>query len=144
MRAEVYRKETKPKHARAVISLNPHGVVTTISNSVLPKFYGTVNYCITHFTGTMDLEAKNTTEWYKGRSVFITGATGFMGKVLMEKLLYSYPDIKTIYILIRSKRGRTAEQRIDDMWKLPVITFLLELFRLTTDQTPRNYDALCK
>lgn len=68
----------------------------------------------------MDLEAKNTTEWYKGRSVFITGATGFMGKVLLEKLLYSYPAIKTIYILIRSKRGRTPEQRIEDMWKLPV------------------------
>lgn len=73
----------------------------------------------------MDLEAKNTTEWYKGRSVFITGATGFMGKVLMEKLLYSYADIKNIYILIRSKRGRTPEQRIEDMWKLPVTYFLV-------------------
>lgn len=68
----------------------------------------------------MDLEAKNTLEWYRGRSVFITGATGFMGKVLIEKLLYSYTDIKNIYILIRSKRGRTPDQRIEDMWKLPV------------------------
>lgn len=60
------------------------------------------------------------TDWYKGQSVFITGATGFMGKVLLEKLLYSCPGIVNVYILLRPKRGRTPEQRIEDMWKLPV------------------------
>lgn len=82
-----------------------------------------------YFTGKMDLEAKNTLEWYKGRSVFITGATGFMGKVLIEKLLYSYPDIKNIYILIRSKRGRSTEERIEDMWKLPVKNIIKKIAR---------------
>ncbi|XP_018335470.1 putative fatty acyl-CoA reductase CG5065 isoform X2 [Agrilus planipennis] len=58
--------------------------------------------------------------WYKGKSVFITGATGFMGKVLIEKLLYQCPEIKEIYIFLRSKRGRSPEQRIADMFKLPM------------------------
>lgn len=59
-------------------------------------------------------------EWYDGRSVFITGGSGFMGKVLVEKLLYSCSKIKCIYILLRGKRGRTPAQRVADMWKLPV------------------------
>ncbi|KAF2896919.1 hypothetical protein ILUMI_09255 [Ignelater luminosus] len=58
-------------------------------------------------------------EWYKGRSIFITGATGFMGKVLLEKLLYQ-SEVERVYILIRSKRGRFPHQRIEDMWKLPM------------------------
>ena len=32
-------------------------------------------------------------DFYNGQSAFITGATGFMGKVLVEKLLRSCPQI---------------------------------------------------
>lgn len=60
------------------------------------------------------------TEWYSGKTVFITGGTGFMGKVLVEKLLYACPEIRRIYLLLRVKRGRTPQQRIEDMWKSPV------------------------
>lgn len=58
--------------------------------------------------------------WYKGKSIFITGATGFMGKVLVEKLLRSCPDIKNLYLLIRSKRGQTAEVRKEQYLKCVV------------------------
>lgn len=58
--------------------------------------------------------------FYKDRSVFVTGGTGFMGKVLIEKLLYSCSDIKEIFILMRPKKGRVPESRIEDMFKLPV------------------------
>ncbi|XP_059056959.1 putative fatty acyl-CoA reductase CG5065 [Achroia grisella] len=61
-------------------------------------------------------------EWYRGRKVLITGASGLMGKVLIEKLLYSVPDIGCIYGLIRSKRGKSPESRIEDMWKLPLFS----------------------
>lgn len=59
-------------------------------------------------------------KWYNGRSVLVTGGTGYMGKVMLEKLLYSCDGIAKIYILVRTKRGRTPAQRIADMWKLPV------------------------
>lgn len=59
-------------------------------------------------------------KWYDGRSIFITGASGFMGKVMLEKLLYTCDGIKYIYILLRGKRGRTPTQRIEDMWQLPL------------------------
>ncbi|XP_066589751.1 putative fatty acyl-CoA reductase CG5065 [Prorops nasuta] len=59
-------------------------------------------------------------QFYKGRTVFITGGSGLMGKVLIEKLLYSCSDLEKIYMLIRSKKGRTPENRVDDMFKLPM------------------------
>ena len=64
-------------------------------------------------------------EWYKGRSVLVTGALGLMGKVLIEKLLYSVPDLGCVYALVRSKRGKSPETRIEEMWKLPVSVAIL-------------------
>ena len=55
------------------------------------------------------------TEWFRGRSVLVTGATGFMGKVLVEKLLRSCPDIATIYLLMRPKRGNDIRMRLDEL-----------------------------
>lgn len=58
--------------------------------------------------------------FYKGKSIFVTGGSGFMGKVLIEKLLYSCSDLKEIFILMRPKKGRVPESRLEDMFKLPV------------------------
>lgn len=44
-------------------------------------------------------------KFYGGKSILITGATGFMGKVMVEKLLRDCRDVKCIYILVRMKRG---------------------------------------
>lgn len=45
-----------------------------------------------------------------------------MGKVLLEKLLYSCSELKQIYVLIRPKKGKPALQRIEEMAKSPVIS----------------------
>jgi len=50
--------------------------------------------------------------FYGGKSILITGATGFMGKVLMEKLFRTSPDLKVVYILVRPKQGQTLQQRV--------------------------------
>ncbi|XP_053625132.1 putative fatty acyl-CoA reductase CG5065 [Plodia interpunctella] len=65
-------------------------------------------------------------EWYRGRSILLTGASGLMGKVLIEKLLYSVPDVGYVYALVRSKRGKSPEARIEDMWKLPLFSRIRE------------------
>ncbi|XP_069759271.1 fatty acyl-CoA reductase 1 isoform X4 [Narcine bancroftii] len=54
-------------------------------------------------------------EFYLGKNVLITGATGFMGKVLLEKLLRSCPGVKTAYILVRSKAGQNSQARVQEM-----------------------------
>lgn len=60
----------------------------------------------------MDGEVAN---FYKDRCVLITGATGFMGKVLVEKLLRSCPDLGTIYLLMRPKGGQDVRARLDEL-----------------------------
>lgn len=59
-------------------------------------------------------------EFYAGKTVFITGGSGFMGKVLIEQLLYNCSDVKEIIMLMRPKRNRTASQRVEDFAKLAV------------------------
>lgn len=59
-------------------------------------------------------------DFYKDKSVFITGASGFMGKVLIEKLLWSCSDVKEVLILMREKRGKTGRERVEEFVKLPL------------------------
>ncbi|XP_045514989.1 fatty acyl-CoA reductase 1-like [Pieris brassicae] len=59
-------------------------------------------------------------ECYAGKSIFITGCTGFLGKVLLEKILYSCSDVKKVYILLRGKRGLTIQERVKTLLELPV------------------------
>jgi hypothetical protein len=58
-----------------------------------------------------------------GRAVLVTGGTGFMGKVLIEKILRTCSDVDTIYILIRAKKGKQPCQRVEDLFVSPVSDF---------------------
>ncbi|KAJ8687689.1 hypothetical protein QAD02_023483 [Eretmocerus hayati] len=62
--------------------------------------------------------------FFRGKSVFVTGGTGFLGIALVEKLLRSCPDVGSIYLLIRKKRGKTAQDRIQDIIKNSVFNRL--------------------
>ncbi|XP_050457641.1 putative fatty acyl-CoA reductase CG5065 [Cataglyphis hispanica] len=68
----------------------------------------------------MDKPRSNIQSFYKGKTIFITGASGFMGKVLVEKLLYSCSDLNKIYVLMRAKRGHSFDSRLEDIFKLPL------------------------
>eukprot|EP00051_Salpingoeca_urceolata_P014934 m.190660 g.190660 ORF g.190660 m.190660 type:complete len:534 (+) comp18238_c0_seq3:853-2454(+) len=51
-------------------------------------------------------------EFYSGRSVLVTGATGFIGKVVVYKLLQMAPDLRTVYLLVRPKKDLSAHDRV--------------------------------
>lgn len=59
-------------------------------------------------------------EFYSGRDIFVTGGTGFMGKVLIEKLLRSCGNVNRIFILMREKKQKTIQERIKEMQQQPV------------------------
>lgn len=56
-------------------------------------------------------------EFYAGKEIFITGGSGFMGKALIEKLLYSCPDVSYIYVLLRKKKNKGVEERLQALKK---------------------------
>ncbi|XP_014476194.1 PREDICTED: putative fatty acyl-CoA reductase CG5065 isoform X2 [Dinoponera quadriceps] len=58
--------------------------------------------------------------FFAEKVILVTGATGFLGKALLEKLLRSCPRLATIYLLIRSKKGQFAEERCKELLKNPV------------------------
>lgn len=54
-------------------------------------------------------------EFYKQSKVFVTGATGFLGRILVEKLLRAcYVD--TIYVMIREKKGKEMDVRLKELF----------------------------
>ena len=51
-------------------------------------------------------------EYYKDKNFLITGCTGFLAKVLLEKLLRTCPDVGNIYIMVRPKKGIKPMMRV--------------------------------
>ena len=65
-------------------------------------------------------------QFYAGKCIFITGVTGFMGKVLLHKLLNSCPMLERIYVLIRPKRDELPQVRLDKLLDGPCFKNLKE------------------
>lgn len=51
-------------------------------------------------------------KFLKGKVLFITGATGFLAKVLIEKILRTVPDVGKIFLLIKAKNKEAAMERL--------------------------------
>lgn len=49
-------------------------------------------------------------EAFSDRTIFITGGTGFVGKVLIYQLFSNIADIKTVYLLCRAKKSRASKK----------------------------------
>ncbi|KAB0791536.1 hypothetical protein PPYR_03336 [Photinus pyralis] len=64
--------------------------------------------------------------WYANKNVFITGGSGFLGLCLLEKLLRCVPNIGDIYLLLRPKKGKSVDARLEDLKKNSVFETLLQ------------------
>ncbi|XP_019868915.2 fatty acyl-CoA reductase wat [Aethina tumida] len=66
-------------------------------------------------------------EFFRGKNVFITGATGFLGKLLIEKLLRACGGVDKIYILVRPKRGVDSSVRVEEIFNDMVFDRMKEI-----------------
>lgn len=64
--------------------------------------------------------------------ILLTGATGFLGKALLEKLLRSCPRVATIFVLIRPKKDQSVEQRYKELLNNPVRIYTCLISHFTT------------
>ncbi|KAM0733679.1 Fatty acyl-CoA reductase wat [Formica fusca] len=65
-------------------------------------------------------------QFFAGCKVLVTGASGFLGILLIEKLLRCCPDIEKIYILMRAKKEKSPEERFKEYFNNPVYDRLKE------------------
>ncbi|KAG8241411.1 putative fatty acyl-CoA reductase CG5065 isoform X2 [Homalodisca vitripennis] len=76
----------------------------------------------------MDLKNKSQKtkiqQFYEGKVVLLTGGTGFLGKVLIEKLLRSCPNIAQLYLLVREKNSQSSEDRLKVLLEDPIFSRL--------------------
>lgn len=56
-------------------------------------------------------------EFYRQGEILLTGGTGFLGKLLIVKLMRSFPDLGNIYVMVRDKKGSNPEQRVVEMFQ---------------------------
>ncbi|KAK9927289.1 hypothetical protein M0R45_024480 [Rubus argutus] len=73
--------------------------------------------------------------YLENKTILITGATGFVGKVLVEKILRVQPDVKKLYLLIRASGANSATQRMHNE-----ITGK-ELFKVLRKECGANFDS---
>ena len=89
------------------------------------------------------MERKETltiSDYYRGKTILVTGPTGFIGKVLIWKLLQSCSDIDHIFILLRPKYNMDVRHRVAELLQTPVSTrsfigfnFIEQFLRMTHD-----------
>ncbi|KAK3909444.1 Putative fatty acyl-CoA reductase [Frankliniella fusca] len=106
--------------ARLVSLLNrEHPAVAAVAESVSHRVHG-VLYVVQLPAGsiaTLHMECSSAVaDFYRGRS----GATGFMGKTLVEKLLRSCPEVHALYLLVRPHRGQDVGRRVEDLLNDPI------------------------
>lgn len=73
-------------------------------------------------------QASKVRAFYENAHILVTGGTGFLGKILIEKLLRG-TNPGAVYVLIRNKKGTDPEKRLDELFenrvKIGVTTFLV-------------------
>ncbi|EYU20678.1 hypothetical protein ABFS82_11G002000 [Erythranthe guttata] len=74
-------------------------------------------------------------KFLKGKTFLITGGTGFLGKVLIEKMLRTAPDVQKMYVLIKAKNSEAALERL----KNEVIN--AELFKNLKEKHGKSYQG---
>lgn len=67
-------------------------------------------------------------QFYYQRNIFITGGSGLVGKVLIEKLLRCCPGIGMLFIMMRPKRDKTIEERAEDMFNCLLFNTVKKIF----------------
>ncbi|KAJ1440656.1 hypothetical protein SESBI_01722 [Sesbania bispinosa] len=60
------------------------------------------------------MELGSITHFLQDKSVLVIGATGFLAKIFVEKILRVEPNVKKLYLLLRAKDAESATQRLHD------------------------------
>lgn len=77
----------------------------------------------------------NLTEFLGNKTILVTGATGFIAKILVEKILRIQPNVKKLYLLVRARDAKTANVRLQDE------ILGKELFKVLREKLGSNFES---
>ncbi|CAB4283219.1 unnamed protein product [Prunus armeniaca] len=60
------------------------------------------------------MELKSILGYLQNKTILVTGATGFLGMVFVEKILRVQPDVKRLYLMLRASDTKSATDRMHD------------------------------
>ncbi|CAN4100759.1 unnamed protein product [Withania somnifera] len=60
------------------------------------------------------MELTSVLKFLENRSILVTGATGFLAKIFVEKILRVQPNVKKLYLLLRAKDNNAALERFNN------------------------------
>ncbi|KAL3850182.1 hypothetical protein ACJIZ3_012064 [Penstemon smallii] len=60
------------------------------------------------------MEESMIVQYFEGKTVLITGATGFLAKILLEKILRVQPNVNKLFLLIRPTTNKSVQQRLEE------------------------------
>ena len=60
-----------------------------------------------------------------GKRIFLTGVTGFLGQVILERILLDFPETN-VTVLVRSQQSSTAVDRVHYLTRKPSFDVLRE------------------
>lgn len=55
--------------------------------------------------------------FYAGKHILLTGCTGYLGTLILEKILRTCTEISKLYILVREKTNMTIEDRMKKLFE---------------------------
>ncbi|KAK9072665.1 hypothetical protein SSX86_009100 [Deinandra increscens subsp. villosa] len=87
------------------------------------------------------MELGSIADFLDNKVMLITGATGFLAKIFVEKILRVQPNVKKLYLLVRAPDGKSALQRFNtEVSFKPIKAVGKELFKLLKEKHGTNLD----
>ncbi|KAK2965967.1 hypothetical protein RJ640_018322 [Escallonia rubra] len=75
-------------------------------------------------------------QFLENRTILVTGATGFLAKIFVEKILRVQPNVKRLYLLLRASDTKSALQRLNTE------VIAKDLFRVLKEKQGANLSSL--
>ncbi|XP_001601438.3 fatty acyl-CoA reductase 1-like [Nasonia vitripennis] len=74
------------------------------------------------------IEESEIAKFFAGKTLFVTGATGFMGKCLVEKLLRGCPQLEHMYVLMRDRKNEGMRLTLSKYFAHPIFDPLRKVY----------------
>ncbi|GLU19213.1 hypothetical protein SLE2022_354740 [Rubroshorea leprosula] len=82
------------------------------------------------------MEIGSVLQFLENKSILVTGATGFLAKIFIEKILRVQPNVKKLYLLLRAADAKSAAQRMRN----EIIG--KDLFKVLKEKCGANFSSL--